>query len=89
VRDAKDKGIGHIILAEVQLEDPSDGYALVYSTHRPAGAMLVNLAVLLEYAATICSKYVAPFSSDDPLVYSEPGNDIDLKRALAFRKIIL
>jgi hypothetical protein len=88
MRDAKDKGIGHMILAEVQLEDPSDGYAPAYSTRRPAGAMLVDLAVLPEHAATVRSKYVAPFSSDDPLVCSEPGNDIDLKRALAFRKII-
>ncbi|KAJ8147654.1 hypothetical protein LV156_009019 [Aspergillus fumigatus] len=88
MRDAEDKGIGHMILEEVQLEDPSNGYAPAFSTRRPAGAMLVDLAVLPEHAATVRSKYFSPFSSDDPLVCSEPGNDIDLKRALAFRKII-
>ncbi|PKX89109.1 uncharacterized protein P174DRAFT_464815 [Aspergillus novofumigatus IBT 16806] len=88
MQDAKDKGIGHMILEEVQLEDPSNRYAPAYPTHRPAGAMLVNLAVLPEHAATVYSKYFAPFSSNDPLVCSEPGNDINLKRARAFRKII-
>ncbi|KAE8395525.1 hypothetical protein BDV23DRAFT_178576 [Aspergillus alliaceus] len=30
----------------------------------------------------------APFSGDDPLVCSQPGDDIDLKRALAFRTVL-
>lgn len=38
-----DKGIGDMILAEVQLEDPSNGYAPMYKCHRPAGAVLVDL----------------------------------------------
>jgi hypothetical protein len=75
-----------MILTEVQLEDPSKGYAPAYPSHRPARAMLV---VLPEHAATVRSKYLpvnfAPFSGQDPLVFSEPGDDIDLKRALAFR----
>ncbi|EAW16824.1 uncharacterized protein NFIA_001730 [Aspergillus fischeri NRRL 181] len=93
MRDAEIKGIGDVILAEVHLEDPSNVYAPVYSNRRPAGAMLVDLAVLPEHAATVRSKYLpvknfAPFSGDDPLVYLDPGDDTDLKRALAFRKII-
>jgi hypothetical protein len=55
--------------------------------------MLVELAVLPEHAATVRSKYLpvknfAPFSGDDPLVCSELGDDIDLKRALPFRRIL-
>ncbi|PKX88859.1 uncharacterized protein P174DRAFT_464607 [Aspergillus novofumigatus IBT 16806] len=84
-------GIGDMILAEVQLEDPSNGYAPAFLSHHPAGAILVDLAVLLEHAATVCSKYLpvkfAPFSGHDPLVWSEPG-DIDLQRALAFRRAL-
>jgi hypothetical protein len=30
----------------------------------------------------------APFSGHDPLVWSEPGDDIDLQRALAFRRVL-
>jgi hypothetical protein len=30
----------------------------------------------------------APFSGNDPLVCSQPGDDIDLKRALAFRSVL-
>ncbi|KAH3006536.1 hypothetical protein KXV89_009001, partial [Aspergillus fumigatus] len=37
-QDAKDKGIGDMILAEVQLEDPSNVYAPASLSHRPAGA---------------------------------------------------
>jgi hypothetical protein len=91
-QDAEGKGIGDMILAEVQLEDPSNGYAPAYPSHRPARAMLVDLAVLPEHAATVRSKYLpvnfAPFSGQDPLVFSEPGEDIDLKRALAFRRAL-
>jgi hypothetical protein len=91
-QDAKDKGIGHMILAEVQLEDPSNGYAPEYQSHRPPGAILVDLAVLPEHAATVRSKYLpmkfAPFSGHDPLMWSEPGDDIDLQRALAFRRVL-
>ncbi|RHZ48752.1 DUF2841 domain-containing protein [Aspergillus thermomutatus] len=91
-QDAKDKGIGDMILAEVQLEDPSNGYAPAYLSHRPAGAVLVDLAVLPEHTATVRSKYLpvnfSPFSGDDPLVCSQPGDDIDLKRALAFRRVL-
>ncbi|KAF7182858.1 hypothetical protein CNMCM7691_002602 [Aspergillus felis] len=91
-QDAKDKGIGDMILAEVQLEDPSNGYAPEYQSHRPAGAILVDLAVLPEHAETIRSKYLlvefAPFSGHDPLVWSEPDDDIDLQRALAFRRVL-
>jgi hypothetical protein len=80
-----------MILAEVQLEDPSNGYAPAFLSHRPAGAILVDLAVLPEHAATVRSKYLpvkfAPFSGHDPLVWSEPG-DIDLQRALAFRRAL-
>jgi hypothetical protein len=90
--DAKDKGIEDMIPAVVQLEDPSNGYAPAHPSHRPAGAMLVDLAVLPEHAATVRSKYLtvkfALFSGDDPLVWSEPGDDIDLKRALAFRRVL-
>ncbi|KAF7158690.1 hypothetical protein CNMCM6106_005480 [Aspergillus hiratsukae] len=92
MRDAKYKGIGGMILAEVQLEDPSNGYAPMYPSHRPAGAVLVDLAVLPEHTATVRSKYLpvnfAPFSDDDPSVCSQPGDDIDLKRALAFRRVL-
>ncbi|GFF82398.1 hypothetical protein IFM47457_05796 [Aspergillus lentulus] len=81
MQDARDKGIGYIILAEVQLEDPSNS------------AILVNLAILLEYTATIYSKYLlvkfAPFSGHDPLVWSELGDNINLQRALAFRRALL
>jgi hypothetical protein len=81
-----------MILAEVQLEDPSNGYAPEYQSHRPAGAILVDLAVLPEHAATVRSRYLpvkfAPFSGHDPLVWSEPGDDIDLQRALAFRRAL-
>jgi hypothetical protein len=81
-----------MILAEVQLEDPSNGYAPEYQSHRPAGAILVDLAVLPEHAATVRSKYLpvkfAPFSGHDPLVWSEPGDDVDLQRALAFRRAL-
>jgi hypothetical protein len=91
-QDAKDKGIGDMILAEVQLEDPSNGYVSMYPSHRPAGVVLVDLAVLPEHTATVRSKYLpvnfAPFSGHDPLVCSEPGDDIDLKRALAFRRVL-
>jgi hypothetical protein len=45
---AKDKGRGDMILAEVELEDSSNGYAPAYPSHPPAGAMLVDLAVLPE-----------------------------------------
>ncbi|GIJ92742.1 hypothetical protein Asppvi_002020 [Aspergillus pseudoviridinutans] len=90
-QDAKDKGIGDMILAEVQLEDPSNGYAPIYPSHRPAGAVLVDLAVLPEYTATVRSKYLpvnfTPFGDDDPLVCSQPGENIDLKRALAFNQV--
>jgi hypothetical protein len=81
-----------MILAEVQLEDPSNGYAPEYQSHRRAGAILVDLAVLPENAATVRSRYLpvkfAPFSGHDPLVWSEPGDDIDLQRALAFRRAL-
>lgn len=91
-QDAEGKGIGDMILAEVQLEDPSNGYAPAYPSHRPARAMLVDLAVLPEHAATVRSKYLpanfAPFSGHDPLVCSEPGDDMDMKRALAFRRVL-
>ncbi|GFF50467.1 hypothetical protein IFM46972_09051 [Aspergillus udagawae] len=91
-QDAKDKGIGDMILAEVQLEDPSNRYAPEYQSHRPAGAILVDLAVLPEHTATVHSRYLpvkfAPFSGHDPLVWSEPGDDIDLQRALAFRRAL-
>jgi hypothetical protein len=80
------------MLAEVQLEDPSNGHAPVCPSHRPAGAVLVDLAVLPEHAATIRLKYLrvifAPFSDDDPLVCSQPGDDIDLKGALALRRVL-
>ena len=89
-QDGKDKGIGVMILAEVQLEDPSSGYAPMYPSHRPAGAVLVDLVVLPEHTATVRSKYLpvnfAPFSGHDTLVCSEPGGDIDLKRALALEE---
>jgi hypothetical protein len=75
------------MLAEVRLEDPSNGYAPVCPSHRSAGAVLVDLAVLPEHAATICLKYLrvifAPFS-----VYSQPGNNINLKGALALRRVL-
>jgi hypothetical protein len=91
-QDAKDKGIGDMILAEVQLEDPSNVYAPASLSHRPAGAMLVNLAILLEHAATVCSEYLlvnlTPFSNDDSLVCLQLGNDINLKRALALRIVL-
>lgn len=81
-----------MILAEVQLEDLSNGYAPAYQSHRPAGTMLVDLAILLEHAATVRSKYLlvnfAPLSGHDPLVCPEPGDDVDLKRALAFRRVL-
>jgi hypothetical protein len=54
--------------------------------------MLVDLAVLSEHAATVRSKYLpanfTPFSGHDPLVCSEPGDDVDMKRALAFRRVL-
>ncbi|KAF7164514.1 hypothetical protein CNMCM6106_001032 [Aspergillus hiratsukae] len=91
-QDAKGKDIGDMILAEVQLEDPSNGYAPMYPSHRPAGAVLVDLAVLPEHTATVRSKYLlvnlAPFGDDDPLVCSQPGDDIDLKRAVALRRVL-
>ncbi|KAH3438007.1 hypothetical protein KXW39_000827 [Aspergillus fumigatus] len=91
-QDAKDKGVGDMILAEVQLEDPSNRYAPEYQSHRPAGAILVDLAILPENTATVRSKYLpvefAPFSGHDPLVWSEPGDDIDLQRALALRRVL-
>ncbi|RHZ60746.1 uncharacterized protein CDV56_108454 [Aspergillus thermomutatus] len=91
-QDAKGEDIGDMILAEVQLEDPSNGYAPMYPSHRPAGAVLVDLAVLPEHTATVRSKYLpvnlAPFGDDDPLVCSQPGADIDLKRALALRRVL-
>jgi hypothetical protein len=52
-QEAKYKGTGYMILAEVQLEDPSNGYAPAYLSHRPAGTILVDLAVLPEHAATL------------------------------------
>lgn len=93
MRDAKAKGIDDKILAEVQLEDPSSGYAPVHPSRRPAGAMLVNLAILPEHVPIIRSAYLpvsfAPLSDDDPLVFSQPDNDSDLKRAVASRKVLL
>jgi hypothetical protein len=90
--DAKDRGIEDMILAEVQLEDPSNGYALMYLSHCLAGAIIVNLAVLLEYTTTVHSKYLlvnfTPFSDDDPLVCSQPGDNINLKRVLAFKRVL-
>jgi hypothetical protein len=68
-QDAKNKGTEDMILAEVQLEDPSNGYAPMYPSHRPAGAVLVDLVVLPEHTVTVRSKYssvdFAPFD-DDP-----------------------
>jgi hypothetical protein len=88
--DAKDRGIEDMILAEVQLEDPSNGYARMYLSHCLAGAIIVNLAVLLEYTTTVHSKYLlvnfTPFSDDDPLVCSQPGDNINLKRVLALKE---
>jgi hypothetical protein len=81
-----------MILAEVPLEGPNNKYAPAYPSYRPAGAILVNLAVLPEHAATVPSKHlpvnIAPFSGDDPLVCSQPDDDIHLKRALAFRRVL-
>ncbi|GFF63368.1 hypothetical protein IFM51744_11127 [Aspergillus udagawae] len=91
-QEAKYKGTGYMILAEVQLEDPSNGYAPAYLSHRPAGTILVDLAVLPEHAATVRSRYLsvkfAPFSGHDPLVCSQLSDDIDLQRALAFRRAL-
>lgn len=92
IQDAKAKGIDGMILAEVQLENLSNVYAPVHPSHRPAGVMLVDLAVLPEHVSTIRSVYgpvtFTPFSDDDPLVFSQPGNDGNLKRAVACRKIL-
>ncbi|KAH1297216.1 hypothetical protein KXW28_009156 [Aspergillus fumigatus] len=70
-QDAKDKGIGDMILAEVQLEDPSNVYAPASLSHRPAGAMLVNLAILLEHAATLVE--FQRLSEDDLIIQMQPG----------------
>lgn len=92
MRDAKAKGIDDKILAEVQLEDPSSVYAPVHPSRRPDGAMLVDLAVLPEHVSFIRSEYppvrFTPFSDDDPLVFSQPDNDGDLKKAVACMKVL-
>lgn len=92
MRDAKAKGIDDKILAEVQLEDPSSVYAPVHPSRRPEGAMLVDLAVLPEHVSFIRSAYppvrFTPFSEDDPLVFSQPDNDGDLKKAVACMKLL-
>ncbi|KAF9882999.1 hypothetical protein FE257_004339 [Aspergillus nanangensis] len=91
VEDAKKKNIRHMILAVVQLEDPSNGYAPAQPSCRPPGAIVVDLAVLPEHAPIVRSKYSTVgfiLREDHPLVCSQPGENNDIKIARACRKIL-
>lgn len=77
--DAKKKGRGGIILAEVPLQVPD---RLATSPH----GIQVDVAVLREHAATIREVYrvaeFTPFTDEDPIVQSQLGGTNN-KRPLA------
>lgn len=92
MRDAKSKGVEDLILAAVHLEDPCNAYALAHPSHRPDGAIQVDLVVQRNDIETVHSKYspvnFAPFSDDDPLICSHSCGDNNMKRALAFSEVL-
>lgn len=92
MRDAKNKGVEDLILAEVHLEDPCNAYALAPPSHRPDGAILVDLVIQRSDFAAVCSTYppvnFSPFSDGDPLVFSYPRGDNSTKRALALSEVL-
>ena len=87
MRDAKNKGVEDLILAEVYLEDPCNAHALAPASYRPNGAIQVDLVIQRRDVAAVCAAYPPvnfnPFSDDDPLVFSYPHEDDNIKRALA------
>ncbi|KAL4761138.1 uncharacterized protein BDW70DRAFT_160004 [Aspergillus foveolatus] len=92
MRDAKNKGVEDLILAEVHLEDPCNAYALASASYRPNGAIQVDLVVQQGDVAAVCPAYppvnFSPFSDGDPLVFSYPCGDNSTKRALALSEVL-